>query len=201
MPLILKAKLEDSTVIKDILGDAFSDDPVGYHLTGGGSFGGNFFESMFRNVYASLDCSFYVTDEDGNPMGCALLAKPGQDIKKFSLFSSIRIFGRIFSDFGFLPLKRFIDLMNFVEQYHIREPHYYLFALGVKKSFQGRGVGRALLGHIITMADNDNVPTYLENSNERNLPVYQKYGFTVLEQQNTPNGGPPIWFMKRMPTS
>ena len=106
----------------------------------------------------------------------------------------------LFIRVGFNSLKRFIELAEFLDRNHLQEPHYYLHAIGVKNSFRGKGAGTcSLLAHVLNMADNEQVPAYLENSNELNLPLYEKYGFTVMEKKNTPNGGPPIWFMRRSP--
>ena len=40
---------------------------------------------------------------------------------------------------------------------------------------------------------------YLENSNERNLPLYQRQGFEVVRLWQAPGGGPRLWFMPRAP--
>ncbi|MEM1370171.1 MAG: GNAT family N-acetyltransferase [Cyanobacteria bacterium P01_H01_bin.15] len=77
--------------------------------------------------------------------------------------------------------------------------NFYLHALGVKARFRRQGVGSRLLAHGLAMADQAQMPTYLENSNEANLSLYQKHGFEVIEKADTPNGGPPIWFMYRSP--
>ena len=195
---IIKASLDDTCVIADIIGEAFYNDPILCHLAGRAGFARDFFESEFRNIYAPLDCSFYIIDENDNVMGCALLAKPGQTPNSSPL-ALLRVVETILDRAGIDSFKRFIELAELVERNHPREPHYYLHAIGVKDSFRGKGVGSSLLAHVLDMADNEQVPAYLENSNELNLPLYQKYGFKVIEKKNTPNGGPPIWFMHRSP--
>jgi ribosomal protein S18 acetylase RimI-like enzyme len=39
-------------------------------------------------------------------------------------------------------------------------------------------------------------PAYLESSNERNVPLYERLGFEVRERYVLPSG-PPVWLMWR----
>ncbi|MEM9274568.1 MAG: GNAT family N-acetyltransferase [Cyanobacteria bacterium P01_F01_bin.143] len=96
-------------------------------------------------------------------------------------------------------LKRFNDLSKLIDKYHPQEPHYYLHAIGVKNAFRRKGAGSSLLAHVLDIADNEQMPAYLENSNELNLSLYQKYGFKVIGKESLANEGPPIWFMYRSP--
>ncbi len=195
---IIKANLDDVNIIADVLGEAFYNEPIFVHIAGRADFARDFFESEFRNIYALLDCSFYIIDENDQVMGCTLWAKPGQTLSSSPL-ALLRVAETVLDGAGIDSFKRFVELAEFLERNHPREPHYYLRAIGVKNSFRGKGVGSSLLAHVLDMADNEQVPAYLENSNELNLPLYQKYGFKVIEKKNTPNGGPPLWFMHRSP--
>ena len=64
--------------------------------------------------------------------------------------------------------------------YRPSEPHWYLPVIGVDPAYQGRGLGRALMAHACERCDRDGVPFYLESSNPRNIPLYQRHGFEVL---------------------
>src|SRR5439155_2417478 len=81
---------------------------------------------------------------------------------------------------------------------HPKEPHFYLHAIGVRKGEQGKGVGSALLRHVVRRCDEEGKPAYLENSNPRNTPLYERHGFRVVSQWTAPEG-PPLWFMWRRP--
>jgi ribosomal protein S18 acetylase RimI-like enzyme len=79
---------------------------------------------------------------------------------------------------------------------HPREPHHYLFVLGVDPSAQGRGLGRQLITPILEVCDRDHLPAYLETATERNLGFYQSLGFAITGEHQV-TGGPLVWFMWR----
>jgi ribosomal protein S18 acetylase RimI-like enzyme len=71
-------------------------------------------------------------------------------------------------------------IMQQMAGYHPQEPHWYLPLIGTDPAHQGSGVGGALLRHAAGLCDRDGVPAYLESSNPRNIPFYQRHGFEVL---------------------
>jgi ribosomal protein S18 acetylase RimI-like enzyme len=83
-------------------------------------------------------------------------------------------------------------------RYHPREPHWYLPLIGVDPSHQGKGYGAALLQHTLISCDRDHMLAYLESTNPRNIPLYERHGFTLL---GTIQAGtsPPIFPMLRKP--
>jgi ribosomal protein S18 acetylase RimI-like enzyme len=64
--------------------------------------------------------------------------------------------------------------------YHPAEPHWYLPIIGVDPAQQGRGYGAALMRHAVQRFDRDGATAYLESSNARNIPLYQRHGFEIL---------------------
>ncbi|HUE85403.1 MAG TPA: GNAT family N-acetyltransferase [Vicinamibacterales bacterium] len=101
---------------------------------------------------------------------------------------------------GPAALRRFGAFMEHAEALHLRDmadPHWYLMILGVDPPFQGRGLGGAIMQPVLTRADGDNLPCYLETAKERNVPFYRKHGFDVVHEGTMPDGGPVFWTMKR----
>ena len=81
------------------------------------------------------------------------------------------------------PPERLPEMMQVFEQmgaYHPHEPCWFLPLIGVDPVRQGHGYGSALLAHAVKQCDRDNVPAYLESSNPRNIPLYERYGFRAL---------------------
>jgi ribosomal protein S18 acetylase RimI-like enzyme len=97
---------------------------------------------------------------------------------------------------GWKRLLRVQLAMTPVVKAHPREPHHYLFVLGVDPAAQGRGVGRELIAPILAVCDRESLPAYLETSAERNLAFYRSLGFEVTGE-HTIKHGPTIWFMWR----
>jgi len=81
----------------------------------------------------------------------------------------------------------------------VREPYWHLFILGVAPEHQGRGLGGELMAPVLARADRDGVHCYLETSEERNVPFYERHGFAVGGGRRDPQGLPPFWPMVREP--
>jgi ribosomal protein S18 acetylase RimI-like enzyme len=81
--------------------------------------------------------------------------------------------------------------------YHPEEPHWYLPLIGVMPATQGQGHGSALLQKALRQADKDGTPAYLESSNPRNIPLYERHGFERLGTIQIERS-PPIFPMLRV---
>ena len=62
---------------------------------------------------------------------------------------------------------------------HPTYPHWYLPWFGVDASRQGLGLGGQLLANCQTVVDAAHLPAYLESTNPRNAPFYERHGFEV----------------------
>lgn len=83
-------------------------------------------------------------------------------------------------------------------RYHPDEPHWYLPMIGVDPGQQGKGYGSALMQHALSRCDRENKLAYLETSNERNVPLYKRYGFGLLEAFQI-GSSPEVFPMLRRP--
>lgn len=93
------------------------------------------------------------------------------------------------------------EVFAVVEQmaiYHPREPHWYLPLIGVDPIQQGKGLGTALMRHALSRCDRERTLAYLESSNAKNIPLYEREGF---ERIGTIQAGtwPPLYPMVRTP--
>ena len=83
-------------------------------------------------------------------------------------------------------------------RYHPQEPHWYLPFIGVDPSRQGKGYGAALMQHALVPCDRDHTLAYLESSNPKNIPLYERHGFELLGTIQV-GTSPPIFPMLRTP--
>jgi ribosomal protein S18 acetylase RimI-like enzyme len=83
-------------------------------------------------------------------------------------------------------------------RYHPPEPHWYLPFIGVDPSHQGKGYGAALMQHALIPCDRDHTLAYLESSNPKNIPLYERHGFELLGTIQV-GTSPPIFPMLRKP--
>jgi ribosomal protein S18 acetylase RimI-like enzyme len=67
-----------------------------------------------------------------------------------------------------------------MDTFHPTDPCWYLPLIGVDPACQGRGLGSALLRYALEQVDREGAVAYLESSNARNVPLYQRHGFEVI---------------------
>lgn len=88
-------------------------------------------------------------------------------------------------------------LMEEVGAAHPEEPHWFLPAIGVDPACQGRGAGAALMARSLERVDAECAIAYLESSNPRNIPFYERFGFEVAGRVQV--GGSPVLTPMRRP--
>ena len=65
-----------------------------------------------------------------------------------------------------------------------------------RRGTPGIGVGSALIEHGLAFARRDGTPAFLETGRPGNVPYYERRGFRTYLDEDAPNGGPHIWFMR-----
>ena len=116
--------------------------------------------------------------------------------------------GRIFLSGGFFLSLKLIKFKKMMEQIievieEVKKnldigPFIYLFIIGVSQEFQGKGFGGKMLRAVVEKAEIEGKPMYLETQNEKNVSLYEKYGFYVYKKKDLPEPmNLPFWFMVR----
>ena len=174
-----------------ILNSAFQNDPVMNWLCDAPGFLPLILDFMVP-AYRAGGFAYMASDRSG----AALCLGPGDKPQRSGSWSDLY---RFVTMVGVKGLYR-LALQEFhVNRAHPSQAHYYLFMIGVASDSGGQGVGSALISHLLDRCDKENMPAYLENSNERNLPFYEKHGFRVLKQVRPASNGPVLWLMWREP--
>ena len=75
--------------------------------------------------------------------------------------------------------------------------HWYLYPIGVDPVHQGKGYAGQLLRGKLADIDKQNVPCYLETNKEKNVTLYQHFGFEIVEDGIVPDTEVPYWAMLR----
>lgn len=181
----------DWRVIGAITGDAFQDDPVSRWIFGSKRSMPPVFGRQARDIYLPRGVC-HLAGEDGATMWLL----PGAS-------NATPIIGQLGTAYhmvrhgGFAALRRGMAAERNMARHHPGEPHAYLYTIAVRKSAQGRGLGRSLLAPMLDVCDQAGLPAYLENSNPRNHALYAAHGFGHVEFFDAGPGGPPLEAMWR----
>jgi|TARA_B100002003_G_scaffold181527_1_gene169622 ribosomal protein S18 acetylase RimI-like enzyme len=93
---------------------------------------------------------------------------------------------------------RGLQIEEALQHIHPKQPHWYLSVIGTDTRHRGKGVGPALLQSVLQQCDEQNLPAYLESSNQKNISFYIRHGFEILRDVSIPDG-PTLWPMLRQP--
>jgi ribosomal protein S18 acetylase RimI-like enzyme len=155
-------------------------------------------ERAFKDVFDIAFCQLTQPHDEnwiaGDGDGAALWTPPG----KWQVARALTRVHRLIGCAGVTRIPHILGVLNRVDQGHpTKPPHFYLFALGVDPSKQGRGIGSALLKASFERIDAANAPAYLETSLEANRRLYERHGFRVQKELQLGGGAPVVWHMWR----
>jgi ribosomal protein S18 acetylase RimI-like enzyme len=98
---------------------------------------------------------------------------------------------------GLRRLARGAAMAAAMEHSHPDAPYFYLAFIGVTPRMQGTGLGSALLKRTLARIDASAANAYLENSNPRNLKLYEQAGFSVAREIKARKDAPLVYTMWR----
>jgi GNAT superfamily N-acetyltransferase len=192
-PLVTHLRRADAPAAAELLGLAFADDPYMTWICPGGVDHIHTFMDLAVAYAIDHGHAYVVHDgEDGAPAAAALWAGP--DARQ--LPEERREYRQLFieqrGDIDVL-----MDGFRLVAAAHPTEPHFYLNILGSRPELRGRGLGAALIAHVVAECDRQGLPAYLESSNPRNQTLYRRHGFVAGEPVDMPDGSgvfvTPMW--------
>lgn len=187
------ATAADTDPIAATLGRAFHDDPLICFLLRDEATRATKIPQLFRLLFR-LGLPYGACDVTSGFEAAAIWRPPGEwHIPISAYITNLADFLGLFGLSGGLHVMRVMDV---VERRHPSEPHWYLQAIGTDTEKQGKGYGGVVIRRHIAIADEGGAPCYLESSKERNIPVYQSFGFEVTGEIKLPDG-PTIWPMWR----
>jgi ribosomal protein S18 acetylase RimI-like enzyme len=146
-----------------------------------------FFEFLAREAHVPLGACYLV---DG---ACAAWTPPDQP--PWPDERTARFVTTLAQTCTGADLERLAVLDDAMQAAHPAQRHWYLGVIGTEPAQQGRGLGTAVLAASLEAVDADGACAYLESSNPRNVPLYERHGFEVTGRIDLPGGPPliPMW--------
>ncbi len=181
----------------DVMARAFDDDPVMNYIAKQDGHRSQRIRRLMQVALTNLTFPYGETYVAEGFEGAMFWNPPGG--RPHGLLNDLKQMPAMVRIAGVSGLPRAIGALGMMEKKHPEEPHYYLLAIGVDPPFQGQGIGTQMATPILARCDHEGVPAYLESSKERNVPLYERWGFKVVEMFDLPKGGPPVWRMWRDP--
>ena len=81
---------------------------------------------------------------------------------------------------------------------HVAPDGFYIGRLAVLPQWQGRGCGSALLEAMIGRAESNRLVLFTSTKSERNLRLYERFGFRPFKKSTTATGVPLVWLEKNI---
>lgn len=106
--------------------------------------------------------------------------------------------------FGLRRIRKMLHVQRFhdsTRKKYIDPPYWHFGPFGVDPEFQGKGYGSKLLRPMLARIDEDDLPIYLETNKEKNVQLYQHFGFEIAEEKTIPQTEITNWGMIRKKSS
>jgi hypothetical protein len=176
---MIRAQPKDKNLVVSILVSSFDDNKsVNYIIRPDGKR----IERIKRLMEYSYDvCNLFgdiFLTEDKK--GCALLILPD---KKRTTIKSILLDAKFaFTCLGISNINKAMKREAKIKQIHPNRLLYYLWFMCVDASNQNKGIGSQLLQDVISEGQKQNRIICLETSTLKNLPWYEKFGFSIYHE-------------------
>ena len=92
---------------------------------------------------------------------------------------------------------RLLHFRSVLATHDLDEPHWHVGPVGVEPGFQGRGIGRAVLGTLCDEFDEHGRVGWVKTAKAGNVHFYGRHGFEVVEESSVLSV--PLWFLRRRP--
>ncbi len=193
-----RATAADSDGVIDVLTAAFATDPVMSWIGRRDAKRDQGRRSMFTYLVKKLGLPGDELWTAADYSAAALWVPPERADLKQPWWDEVIMIPTIVSFTGVSGLGRVDAFRKSADKHHPKDkPHFYLMTIGVDPRFQGQGLGSAILDATLASIDAKGLPTYLESSNEKNVPLYKRHGYVVTSEFRPAADAPPLWGMWR----
>jgi GNAT superfamily N-acetyltransferase len=182
------AQTED---VVTVLCDAFQDYPVMRHVLGPD---GDYDARLRTLIGFFVSARVYrdepvlgVYDRHGTLSAAAVVTLPGERGAPEALLTRRE---EVWAELGATERARYEAYGAACARFNLPAPHYHLNMIGVRRSHAGRGLARKLLEavHRLSDADGGSAGVSLTTETERNLPLYEYFGYRRIGHAVLDNG-------------
>ncbi|MCY9763935.1 GNAT family N-acetyltransferase [Paenibacillus alvei] len=185
---VSKLTKSDKAIFVKLMSGAFAHDPLFLHLFGDSKVDSKASSSVTAFVSFLFDKSFLLHEEvwgyfeNENLLGAYIVEKPHAIMlqKMKGILLILRLFPLLFQLSGSM-LRHLNSYMRVTRSAAPPCAHHYLIMIGVKREEQGKGIGKALLYHLLNTVSTDmnSHGVALDTEKKENVSLYQKFGFTL----------------------
>ena len=187
----------DAQRIAILFAEAFHQDPVFGWLARAGSARSAAMQRFFLWALREKTMPHGETWISNDGYAAIAWVPPYTRLAHASLREELRALPIIWGLTGLMHLPRGAAMASAIEHAHPDEPHFYLAFVGVAPRFHGMGLGSRLLAETLERVDVAGAPAYLENSNPRNIALYERFGFRVRHEIAARRDAPRLYTMWR----
>ncbi|MCG8670804.1 MAG: GNAT family N-acetyltransferase [Pseudomonadales bacterium] len=153
--------------------------------------------SFFENLLRFFAQPHGMVFTDSSLQSVSLWQPPGSGYLSFP--QMLKAIPRVINAAGHENIISKFKGFDVIESQRPKDSNFYLETMGVDPDAQGQGLGALHLNHMLGVCDQMEVAVHLETGVEKNVGLYQKYGFRVMEEKRIVPEGPYLWFMWREP--
>lgn len=194
---VRRATQDDVPRLARLFAAVFAADPVFNWMARNDRSRHKALERFFLRVLNSRTLPHGETWLTANGLAAAAWIPPYSPLQSPSLIDDLRMVPTVVRLTGVPRLARGAAMASAMAGAHPVEPCFYLAFIGVAPRLQGAGLGTLLLERTLQRVDAARAGAYLENSNPRNLSLYERAGFTVTREIVARRDAPPMFAMWR----
>jgi ribosomal protein S18 acetylase RimI-like enzyme len=172
----------DMDAVCEVIAQAFADNPNTLAMVRGDrSKAQRMMRDSVRVAKFGRSCSYCLVAEQADRIVGALNAAlwPRCQLSTGEKITSAPAMVRVMGT----ALPRAMKVARVWAKHDPKESHWHIGPIGVAPALQDQGIGKALLGSFLEMADEDGSTAYLETDVDRNVPLYEQFGFRVIDQE------------------
>lgn len=102
----------------------------------------------------------------------------------------------------FSSIPRLLSYESYVKKVqsgYVNPDTWYIFVFGVEKAFQGKNIASRLMKPFLNFLDRTKSECFLETHDQKNVPVYGHYGFSLVDTSPVPDSKLTHFAMLRKP--